>query len=66
MPDSPSVPGHDDHVDVVGHHQPVGRDELEVQIGHYCLAFNRGVERVGRRFELVAAAGVAEADDLAA
>src|SRR6266576_1373800 len=27
--------GDDDHVDVVGNHQPVRRDELEMQIGHY-------------------------------
>ncbi len=57
--------GDDDHVDVVGHHQPVGRDELEMQIGHYLLAFNLRVERAGCRLELVAAARVAEADDLA-
>src|SRR5258708_33496477 len=25
------------HVDVVGHDQPVGRDELKMQAGHYCL-----------------------------
>ena len=29
--------GDDDHVDVVGHHHPVGRDELEMQIGHQRL-----------------------------
>src|SRR5205807_999897 len=27
----------DDHLDVVGHHQSVGRDELKMQIGHYSL-----------------------------
>src|SRR4051794_16440435 len=27
----------DDHVDVVGHDEPVGGDELEMQIGHYFL-----------------------------
>src|SRR5437588_10511934 len=30
----PLGPRHDDHVDIVRHHQPVRRDELEMQIGH--------------------------------
>src|SRR5207245_7000751 len=30
-------PRHDDHVDMVRHHQPVRRDELEMQIGHQSL-----------------------------
>src|SRR6185436_12620108 len=30
-------PGNNDHVDVVGHHQAVGGDQLEMQIGHQSL-----------------------------
>src|SRR3954471_2616939 len=29
--------GDDDHVDIVGHHQPVRGHKLEMQIGHYSL-----------------------------
>src|SRR5579864_4391434 len=26
-----------DHVDLLGHHQPVGRNKLKVKVCHYCL-----------------------------
>jgi len=55
--------GYHDHVDVGGHDQPVGCDKLEMEIGHLFLTFDCFVERLHGRFELVAAASVAEADD---